>query len=276
MNVATGRVIRRTVDAVLKPVGGRILTRTEEETIALRHQSLVRQVYAACTAGFSPPLEDRPGRAELLYRLIGTETTEALHLLHWLQQALDGDGDVCEFGVAQGATSALLANEIRDGDRRLWLYDSFRGLSVPHQEKDELIDDIFQFGSIDRYAGSMAYSVESVRSRLRSVGFPDDRTVVVEGFIRADLPADLLPHTVAFAYLDFDLYEPIRVGLDLLAPRCRPGSVLMVDDYGYFSSGPRTAVAEFLAEHPNRYELVEASPGTGHFCVLRCLGQCPP
>jgi O-methyltransferase len=101
------------------------------------------------------------------------------------------------------------------------------------------------------------------------VGFPAERAVIVEGFLRADLAAELLPGTVAFAYLDFDLYEPIRTALELMDPRCRPGSVLMVDDYGYFCSGPRTAVEEFLADRGHRYELVPAPPGTGHFCALR-------
>jgi O-methyltransferase len=271
MNGSTGRVLRRGVDRVLKPVGGRVVTRAEEAAIAGRHRSLVVQLHAAYASWFSPALADRPGRVELLCQLRGTETTEALFLLHWLQQALDGPGEVCELGVAQGATSALLANEIRDTDRMLWLYDSFQGLSAP-QEKDRLLDDLFGLGSMDRYEATMAFPKDAVLERLRAVAFPSRRTRVVEGFIRADLPAESLPETVAFGYLDFDLYEPVGVGLELLHPRCRPGSILMVDDYGYFSSGPQTAVAEFLAVHRDRYELMEPPPGAGHFCALRRTG----
>ena len=267
----TARIVRRSVDRVLRPAGGRILTRDEEEAIDRRCRSLVQQLHVAYAPRFSPPLRDRAGRLDLLCQLIGTETTEALHLLHWLQQAIEGAGDVCEFGVAQGATSALLANEIRDTGRSLWLYDSFQGLSAP-DEKDVLIDDIFGLGSMDRYEGAMASSTESVRRRLRAVGYPEDRTVVVEGFVRADLAPELLPSTVAFAYLDFDLYEPIRVALDLLDPRCRAGSILMVDDYGYFSTGPQIAVEEFLADREGRYELLLAPPDGGHFCALRRTG----
>ena len=42
----------------------------------------------------------------------------------------------------------------------------------------------------------------------------------------------------------------------------------MVDDYGYFSSGPAVAVKEFLAAHPGDYALQEPGPAAGHFCVL--------
>lgn len=272
MRMPAGRVLRRGLDKVLKPVGARVATRAEEAAVELRHRAVVGQLHDAYAAWFSPPLVDRPGRLDLLCRLRGTETTEALYLLHWLQQALDGPGDVCELGVAQGATSALLANEIRDTDRVLWLYDSFRGLSAPG-EKDRLLDDVFGLGAMDRYEATMAFPKRAVLDRLRAVDFPPERVRVVEGFIRADLPADLLPPAVAFGYLDFDLYEPISVGLELLHPRCRPGSVLMVDDYGYFSSGPQTAVAEFLTAHPDRYELVEPPPGAGHFCALRRTGS---
>jgi hypothetical protein len=265
------RAVRRGLDTVLRPVGARILTRAEQVAVERRRRSLVEQVYTAYAPRFTPPLTDRPGRMELIHRLVGTETTEAMFLLHWLQQALEGPGDVCEFGVAQGATSALIAHEIRDTDRKLWLYDSFQGLSRPHP-KDELIDDIFGLGSMDRYTATMAYPIDAVRGRLAGVGFPADRTRIVAGFLTADLPADQLPEVVAFAYLDFDLYEPIRVGLELLHPRCRPGSALMVDDYGFFSAGPQTAVAEFLAAHPGAYELEEAHPGVGHFCLLRRTG----
>ncbi len=75
-------------------------------------------------------------------------------VLH-LNRALGLDGDVCEFGVAQGATSALIANEIRGTEKDLWLFDSFEGLPKP-TDHDILIDDIFNLGSIDRYQGTMA------------------------------------------------------------------------------------------------------------------------
>jgi O-methyltransferase len=260
------RQAKRAVNRLLAPVGARVITRHEEQGIRHRYRSTVEQLYRTQAAQFSPPLRPRAGRLDLLCQLIGTEPAEALHLLYWLQQAQAGLGDVCEFGVAQGATSALLANEIRDSTRTLWLYDSFAGLPVPHA-KDVLLHDIFGLGTMSRYAGTMACRPAEVRERLAAIGFPPERTRVVEGVVRPDLPDSVLPRLVAFAYLDFDLYEPIRTALDLVHPRCRPGSVLMVDDYGYFSSGPRTAVQEFLARHPEAYRL--EVPEVGSFCVLR-------
>lgn len=265
---ALREVVRRGADRVLARTGARLLSRSEESAIEDRYRAVVAQLSAAHADRFHPPLGDRPGRLELLCRLRGTEVTEALHLLHALQEARRGPGDVCEFGVAQGATSALIAHEIRAEDRQLWLYDSFAGLSAPTAQ-DELTDDVFGLGEMSRYEGTMAFPVEAVRASLRSVDFPVGRTRIVPGFIRPDLPPALLPGTVAFAYLDFDLYEPILTALRLLHPRCRPGSTLMIDDYGYFSAGPAVAVREFLAEQPGAYALTESTPAAGHFAVLR-------
>jgi O-methyltransferase len=46
-----------------------------------------------------------------------------------------------------------------------------------------------------------------------------------------------VPDKVCFAYIDFDFCDPIRLVMEFLHERLSRGSVLMVDDYGFFSSG---------------------------------------
>src|SRR5690242_3305160 len=70
-------------------------------------------------------------RVELLSELQGTSISEAMWILGCLHRSLSLAGDICEFGVAGGTTSALLANEIRTTTRTLWLFDSFKGLPQP-------------------------------------------------------------------------------------------------------------------------------------------------
>src|SRR2546427_13054800 len=74
------------------------------------------------------------GRSELLAKLLGTQLSEAVYVINYLHRSLKLAGDVCEFGVAQGATSALLATEIRDTDKLLWVFDSFAVLPQPTQK----------------------------------------------------------------------------------------------------------------------------------------------
>lgn len=207
------------------------------------------------------------GRNELLAQLLGTQLSEAVYLLNYLHGSLKLPGDVCEFGVAQGATSALLANEIRHTDKLLWLFDSFEGLPKP-TEKDKLIHDIFSLGVIEKYTGTMAYGVEEVLERLRTISYPPARVKIVPGFIEDTILRSDLPEKICFAYVDFDFYEPILITLKYLNEHLSRGGSIVVDDYGFFSSGAATAVDEFLLAYPLQYDFVLPDKSAGQFAIL--------
>jgi len=211
-------------------------------------------------------------RLKLLARLQGTPPSEAYYIVDALEKSKGVAGDVCEFGIAQGETSALIANEIMGGDKILHLLDSFEGLSKP-SEKDQLKDDIFSLGSIEAYAGTMSCPEDMVRSRLESISFPSQKLVIHKGFIDQVLKTDRnLPRAVSFAYIDFDLYEPIKVTLNFLHSVTSAGSIIIVDDYNYFSTGVASAVNEFLSENNSGaliYDLSIPSTVFGHFAVLK-------
>jgi O-methyltransferase len=214
-----------------------------------------------------PDLPQRSGRHELMTQLLGTSLSEAFHLIWHLNHVLNLEGAVCEFGVAQGATSALIANEIRETDKDFWLFDSFEGLPKP-TDRDKLIDDIFDLGSIEKYQGTMACGQQQVIDRLNAVRFPFERVKVVPGFIETTAQYASLPKEVCFAYVDFDFYEPIKIVLELLDSRLSAGGVVIVDDYGFFSEGAQAAVDEFVEGHRQRYTNEPSPEWAGNFCVL--------
>jgi O-methyltransferase len=234
---------------------------------ARRYSTLVTEVEAFFRETVFPDLPSRTGRAELLAVHDGTTVIEAMYLLDYLHKALPFNGDVCEFGVARGASSVVIANDILDTNKTLWLFDSFEGLPAP-TEKDVLIDDIAGLNSMAAYEGEMAYSVDLVEDKLRSIGFPAGRSRIIEGFVpdifeRTDLPAN-----VCFAYVDFDFYEPILAALRFLDSRLSPGGYIMVDDYGFFSSGAKSAVDEFIEEQGQIYDFILPPAAAGKFCVM--------
>jgi O-methyltransferase len=214
-----------------------------------------------------PDLPQGNGRQELMTQLMGTSLSEAFYLVSHLNQVLSLGGVVCEFGVAQGATSAVIANEIRGTDKELWLFDSFEGLPKP-TDRDKLIDDVFDLGSMEKYQGTMAYGKHQVIDRLKSIQFPLERVKVVPGFIETTATSANLPKEVCFAYVDFDFYEPIKIVLELLDSRLPVGGVVIVDDYGFFSEGAQAAVDEFVEGHRQRYTKEPSPEWAGHFCVL--------
>jgi O-methyltransferase len=211
------------------------------------------------------PLPENTKRKYFLSRLYGTQIGEAMHILHYLHVAMKQKGEVCEFGCANGATSALLANEIKDTRKDLWLYDSFQGLSKPTKE-DELKDDIFGLKFMDKYEGTMSYAITEVASRLKEVKIPKRRVTIIPGFINGSI--EKLPKKICFAYIDFDLYAPIIATLMSINGRIPRGGFIIVDDYGFFSTGVKTAVQEFLKANRAQYKLHLPKKFAGHFCIL--------
>ncbi len=211
------------------------------------------------------------GRKELLNKLIGTNISEALSILHCLNLSIKNNGDICEFGVAQGSTSALMANEIhKRTNKNIWLFDSFEGLPKP-TEKDLLKDDIFNLGSMEAYQGTMACGLDMVSARLKDIKFPKERVKVVSGFIEHTINYNSLPEEVCFAYVDFDFYEPIKIALEFLVNRMEKGSFIVVDDYDWFSTGAKTAVDEFVAAFNTKVKLSVASKQLGYFAMIEIL-----
>ena len=215
-------------------------------------------------------------RDRLLSRQFGTPPSEAYYIIEALAQTADVPGDVCEFGVAQGELSALMANEIRSSTKALHLFDSFEGLPKPGPN-DTLIDDVLGLGTIDAYAGQMRSPETEVKARLAAVGFPVERFVIHKGYF-----CDLLdkqtgfPTRVSFAYVDFDFHDPILEALHFLHQTTGRGSVIIVDDYDFFSSGAKAAVDSFVLEK-NRdhktYSIGIPDKRVAHFAILKRMSD---
>jgi O-methyltransferase len=189
-----------------------------------------------------------------LVRLAGTSLLEAAFILRSLDNVKYIPGDWCEYGVAHGRTSALLAQTMfqHSGDRKLWLYDSFEGLPKPH-EKDILLHDIFDKKSMQAYAGAISIPEQYLRNELASVNSDFSRFEIVKGWITLESLHNRSPQTISFAYLDMDFYQSTYDVLKFLIHRMPRGGIVVIDDYGFFSEGVRTAVAEILAENPGAF-----------------------
>lgn len=271
---------------VLKQLARRILLNEYEELHRSPEQSIwfdnfrnLVQSYEQVLNESAPsnqlilPNETRP---KLLTRLLGTPPSEAYFIIQALAKCRELEGDVCEFGVAQGETSALIANEIKlTGHKVLHLFDSFEGLPQP-SEKDRLKDDVFALGSMEAYAGRMSCMEDMVLARLKAVAFPEQRYQIHKGFFEEIVRSDRhLPEKVCFAYVDFDLYEPIKLALEFLHRVTPGGASIVVDDYDFFSTGARTAVDEFIAENNAGdvfYDCFVPNTQYGHFAVLTKKG----
>jgi len=273
------RTIKKLGNNILSAFGYRISRLSEQHPVCFDNFMNLVQAYEQRINELSTEKSQLPVnelRPKLLARLLGTPPSEAYFIIHAIAQCKALEGDICEFGVAQGETSALMANEIvQSTTKKLHLFDSFEGLPKP-TEKDQLKDDIYELGSMGAYAGEMACPEDMVRARMQAISFPSNRFIIHQGFIEQLIHNDKnLPKAVCFAYVDFDFYEPIKVTLEFLHTVMPTGAMIVVDDYNFFSTGAKTAVDEFVEEKNSSkalYKLFVPDERYGFFSVLTKLG----
>lgn len=189
-------------------------------------------------------------------------------------------GDLVELGVWRGGSSMLAALtllEQGDRDRRLWLYDTFAGMSEPtagdisHDGKPAFAEWAASMGNnVNQwcYAG-----IDEVKANLASTGFPRGRVEFVEGKVENTIPGRI-PERISLLRLDTDWYESTLHELEHLYPRLSPNGVLILDDYGHWQ-GARRAVDEYFSGTA-RPLLLNRLDYTGRMAVKPCVdGQGP-
>ena len=148
---------------------------------------------------------------------------------------------MCEFGVAQGKTSKLIGYLIKNTQKKFYLYDSFEGLPKP-SALDRLKDDIFDLKKIENYQGKMSHKQDEVISELNKIKFDMNNLIINKGFFfKENLFKFKFPKKIAFAYLDFDFYQPTLDVLNVIDKILIRNGIIIVDDYDFFS-GVKTAV----------------------------------
>ncbi len=129
----------------------------------------------------------------------------------------EGGGDVVEFGVYQGGTSAILSKICALRNRRLFLFDSFQGF--PNLQEYSLGDEVLQ----DRHT-ALPYraSIERAKQTVEKYGEPDVVTWV-PGFFSETLPKQVEPEKICVAYVDVDLPLSQKEAYEWIWPRLIPG-----------------------------------------------------
>src|SRR5215469_8985788 len=113
-------LIKAAVRRLLASMGMEVLMTRTLNAYLNRYRDTCSEIESVYREVVFQDLPERDGRVRLMVGLQGTGPSEAMWILGHLHRSLSLPGDVCEFGVAQGATSALLANEIQDTSKLLW------------------------------------------------------------------------------------------------------------------------------------------------------------
>jgi hypothetical protein len=169
------------------------------------------------------------------------------------------EGDFVECGVWRGGNAMLAAAALRavDSDRKLYLYDTFQGMTTPTDDDAALRDGILarqEYLEQDRAThNEWCYaSLDDVRRNFANAGLLHDRLVFVKGDVLQTLDdSNNLPRQIVVLRLDTDWYESTKKELEVLYPRLSIGGVLIIDDYGYWA-GSKKATDEYFAANGKR------------------------
>lgn len=162
-------------------------------------------------------------------------------------------GDFAECGVWRGGSIMAMAIQLKElgvTDRRIWLYDTFAGMTAPTEKDVEAgtgtsAADMLRTTEVGD--GNNVWCVAGradVEANVRTTGYPMEQFTFVEGDVAVTL-REQVPDTISLLRLDTDWYESTRIGLEVLFPRLVVGGVCILDDYGHWQ-GARTAVDEYF------------------------------
>ena len=163
-------------------------------------------------------------------------------------------GDFVECGVWRGGSVMAMTRRLLERgvtDRRIWLYDTFQGMTEPTELDIEATSGASAKSLLDSTEiadGDNVWCIaglEDVRANVSSTGYPQSQLSFVEGDVAVTL-SQALPDSIALLRLDTDWYESTKTGLEFLYPRLASGGVCILDDYGHWQ-GARKAVDDFFA-----------------------------
>lgn len=168
-------------------------------------------------------------------------------------------GDFVECGVWRGGSAMLIAMMLKNRnvrDRKLYLYDTFEGMSAPTaDDKDFRGQQATQL--MEKNADNKETSVwcladlREVKHNMGLTALPADQIVYVQGKVEDTIPATLPTGDIALLRLDTDWYESTWHELVHLYPRLVEHGILIIDDYGHWE-GCRKAVDHYFEQEKIR------------------------
>lgn len=179
-------------------------------------------------------------------------------------------GDIIELGVFKGGGIVqwgtfreLLENE---QSRKLIGFDAFG--EFPGSEKIDS-DKTFISNWNDQFKDEFVSREEIYEAlKLKNIG----NVELIKGNIKETLPAYISKNghmRIALLHIDTDVYEPCKIGLELLYNLVVPNGLIVFDDYSTIE-GETVAVDDFLADKPHSFKKFPFSHRKPVYMIKEC------
>lgn len=169
-------------------------------------------------------------------------------------------GEFIEAGCALGGSAILIAS-VKATARPFSIYDVFGMIPAPTQEDTPDVHEryrtIVEGKSVgidgNPYYGYEPDLYEIVQGNLKRFGvdIAAQQVQLVKGLLQQTLQPT---RSIAFAHIDVDWYDPVKVCLERLFPRLSVGGSIVLDDYHDWG-GCRKATDEYLRTVSGQFSL---------------------
>lgn len=163
-------------------------------------------------------------------------------------------GSMVECGVWKGGNVMMIALTLMKlgiKDRKIYLFDTFEGMSEPTDEDIDFTKNdakVIWKKSQKEDHNEFCYSpIEEVKQNVYSTGYPKENLIFVKGKVEDTIPGTL-PDAISMLRLDTDWYESTYHELTHLFPLLAERGFLIIDDYGHWE-GARKAVDQYFQEN---------------------------
>ncbi len=164
-------------------------------------------------------------------------------------------GDFVECGVWKGGSVMLIAYALLEAgitDRKIYLYDTFEGMTKPGEKDGEREKAEWEKNKVNEQLNNWCLSsLEEVQANMATTLYPKENIIFIKGKVKQTIPGTL-PGKIALLRLDTDWYESTKHELLYLYPLLEKGGILIIDDYGAWQ-GARKAVDEYFAANGHVY-----------------------
>jgi len=174
------------------------------------------------------------------------------------------NGVFVEAGCALGGSTLIIAS-VKKTTRPFYVYDTFGMIPPPSQQDDEDIHQRYETivsGKSVGISGEKYYGYEDnllnkVKETFIEFNIPPEENEM--HFVRGTYEKSLiLNDPVAFAHIDCDWYESVKVCLERIEPKLVSGGVFIIDDY-YTWSGCSKAVDSYFRNRSDEFNFVNKS-----------------
>ncbi|MDD5192839.1 MAG: macrocin O-methyltransferase [Candidatus Nanoarchaeia archaeon] len=196
-----------------------------------------------------------------IYQKVKDYTTGSKERLYSLYNSINYiidaglEGDFVECGVWKGGCCMLIALTLLKrgiNNRKIWLYDTFLGMTKPTDEDYDLLKGekrikVWEKRREGEFSDYAKAEIDSVKKNMFITDYPKKNLMFIKGKVEDTLKVSK-PKKICLLRLDTDWYESTKIEMEELYPLLEDKGVLISDDFRCLA-GTKKAIIDYFKDN---------------------------